>query len=128
HRQWRQQHAARRGRQRHHPGFRCSSNGRDTSSDRDWSSVVCSADLQPIAVSMNQGTGALSVGADQFTGIELLYLATGSGDDQVRSEERRVGKERRSRGKGCNDNEKDDFSAFSTEVDSTFSGTVIGTQ
>src|SRR5437899_4134848 len=67
--------------------FFFSSRRRHTRCLSDWSSDVCSSDLLPRARLPAEGAGALEV----VEGIE------GLGDRRPRSEERRVGKECRSR-------------------------------
>src|SRR2546421_4613014 len=89
--------------------FFFSSRRRHTRSDRDWSSDVCSSDLDGDHVPTRQDPGGVAVLRDQETrrfaadrrcqylpvGGRCLRGAQGGGAD--RSEERRVGKECRSR-------------------------------
>src|SRR5207249_9400080 len=74
--------------------FFFSSRRRHTRSKRDWSSDVCSSDLSRSPKSVFRG--ALSLGPkNRFGGTRALPARWGA---RVRSEERRVGKECRSRG------------------------------
>src|SRR2546428_9287985 len=92
--------------------FFFSSRRRHTRSDRDWSSDVCSSDLT-LAASARRRLGLWDIPDDQIDSLEsrgtvqrtLVLRAPRSGDvtekmvieGQARSEERRVGKECRSR-------------------------------
>src|SRR5439155_7318399 len=82
------------------PSFFFSSRRRHTSWPRDWSSDVCSSDLDRTVLTYQEFTskaipyrGKLLVG--QYSPVR------GSRVDHVRSEERRVGKECRSRWAPC---------------------------
>src|SRR5699024_11627429 len=86
--------------------FFFSSRRRHTRSKRDWSSDVCSSDLIHYAAhpkisrawQSRKGTGWLWYVAALAAGGLLLYLKwRASGLEAQRSEERRVGKERRYR-------------------------------
>src|SRR5206468_8553782 len=72
--------------------FFFSSRRRHTSSDRDWSSDVCSSDLKPfVAVDRDERlVGALPCSVQ---GAREKFLAGSRFAEQQRSEERRVGKE-----------------------------------
>src|SRR5438105_14908614 len=76
--------------------FFFSSRRRHTRSTRDWSSDVCSSDL------VDQG--ALADTTD--TAGTVAYLSPGVTLHVMRSEERRVGKECRSRGSGAQQKKK----------------------
>src|SRR2546421_9071841 len=68
--------------------FFFSSRRRHTRSDRDWSSDVCSSDLLIVAVAINELERA----------VDEIFVTLGDGVERPgRSEERRVGKECRSR-------------------------------
>src|SRR5206468_7076517 len=83
--------------------FFFSSRRRHTRSDRDWSSDVCSSDLQFIKsgpVSMPASRSAMDTGPDlmncgRFPTTETTFTGWSL---RERSEERRVGKECRARG------------------------------
>src|SRR5690606_39695340 len=92
--------------------FFFSSRRRHTRFSRDWSSDVCSSDLAFKSVGafaegvgvrgesvLGESGGGAAVGEDQWTGHGYLCLSTDAvaGSACLRSEERRVGKERRSR-------------------------------
>src|SRR5206468_8622875 len=72
--------------------FFFSSRRRHTRSDRDWSSDVCSSDLVEDLLASDH---APSVGCQQ---VQQALLEAGQVQRRGRSEERRVGKECRSRG------------------------------
>src|SRR5439155_13994166 len=79
--------------------FFFSSRRRHTRWPRDWSSDVCSSDLDVFRLLL----GALSLGALAAVGTAYALIVPGVIEDLVRgnihrSEERRVGKECRSRG------------------------------
>src|SRR5439155_3497239 len=81
--------------------FFFSSRRRHTSWPRDWSSDVCSSDLEPHTVIAPRSPSSTIVITQPPNGS--LSLASRDGDDAAhiagtRSEERRVGKECRSRG------------------------------
>src|SRR5438874_9090875 len=79
--------------------FFFSSRRRHTSSLRDWSSDVCSSDLAAVDVATDPDEGGVispgGVGYDINCGVRLIR--SNLFFDDVRSEERRVGKECRSR-------------------------------
>src|SRR5207249_7511948 len=81
-------------------GFFCSSRRRHTRSKRDWSSDVCSSDLDGPTISLVGGFA----GERSETTADLVVVRTRlrANDELVRelerSEERRVGKESRCRG------------------------------
>src|SRR2546421_5696076 len=83
--------------------FFFSSRRRHTRSDRDWSSDVCSSDLHDARVFRIHGDiGAASILVDEENALPVLAGISGAKDSTlglrpVRSEERRVGKECRSR-------------------------------
>src|SRR5690606_40223106 len=92
------------------PAFFFSSRRRHTRFSRDWSSDVCSSDLPELAHVVAElvqdllgpdAAGQLAVPADQPVQVLAVALETLRADamdvDQLRSEERRVGKECRSR-------------------------------
>src|SRR5699024_11337972 len=85
--------------------FFFSSRRRHTRSKRDWSSDVCSSDL---GILVRHITGLSAAGG--FTGATVGRISRCDGGVRTglralvvprRSEERRVGKGRRSRGSGC---------------------------
>src|SRR2546421_9459659 len=94
-----------------HGFFFFSSRRRHTRSDRDWSSDVCSSDLQKVVVGRIETTGALGVREAIADGEDLALpvveeVEAHAVDEsegargellEARSEERRVGKEGRSR-------------------------------
>src|SRR5256885_5788946 len=90
--------------------FFFSSRRRHTRLQGDWSSDVCSSDLAQIAAHAKANPGAVAVGSsghgssghmalllfERVAGVKMNHIPyKGSGD--TRSEERRVGKESRSR-------------------------------
>src|SRR5439155_18030576 len=77
------------------PYFFFSSRRRHTRWPRDWSSDMCSSDLAAGA-RQRPSASAAAAAADRDVGEERDRLAVGGVD--VRSEERRVGKECRCRG------------------------------
>src|SRR5436305_14978478 len=103
--------------------FFFSSRRRHTRCGRDWSSDVCSSDLGRLIFAVERGHGALvirgerartSERADQYE-CDAAHARADIARLQTRSEERRVGKECRSRGwpdhrkkKIQNNNESDD--------------------
>src|SRR5207247_5114657 len=84
--------------------FFFSSRRRHTRSTRDWSSDVCSSDLDPLGrlLSVKREaptcTGHRPVATTRLTEPWLQLITRESGLTAGRSEERRVGKECRSRG------------------------------
>src|SRR2546422_5041114 len=70
--------------------FFFSSRRRHTRCSRDWSSDVCSSDLK---IAMNM----IELGRLQGKNATMTYCFAPNGNGKVRSEERRVGKECRSR-------------------------------
>src|SRR6266704_6064584 len=80
--------------------FFFSSRRRHTRSKRDWSSDVCSSDLRP-----GRGFGKVSSAFEGFAGIGLRLPG-------VRSEERRVGKECRSRWSADHEKKKEKHTAY----------------
>src|SRR5207237_7312281 len=80
--------------------FFFSSRRRHTRFKCDWSSDVCSSDLQPLLLAVRQAAGELAPDVLQPHRlqhlVDLLSLAPRAAPEQ-RSEERRVGKECRSR-------------------------------
>src|SRR5690606_40287070 len=95
--------------------FFFSSRRRHTRFSRDWSSDVCSSDLDVSGVQAERGRGirgelggesvwagtrrmAASQGAEIGAEVERRLLAVEERGETPRSEERRVGKERRPRG------------------------------
>src|SRR5439155_6088366 len=108
--------------------FFFSSRRRHTRWPRDWSSDVCSSDLDVAVPRLNDGlpSAASAVVADRLARVprytrharerDVFVLSlVGAGDDRpgvaVRSEERRVGKERRGRGSAAEATKKDDTNA-----------------
>src|SRR5699024_11286085 len=90
-----------------------SSRRRHTSSKRDWSSDVCSSDLQIRGLEQQFGTrlfvrGARSV---RLTADGERYLAKVSAALAMRSEERRVGKEGSASGSPADQKAKDEPAA-----------------
>src|SRR5690606_40910003 len=95
--------------------FFFSSRRRHTRFSRDWSSDVCSSDLHPGDRRLGAGGGQVRLGVQLARGLDALGpglladltgekqgiggQADGGGED--RSEERRVGKERRGRWTRC---------------------------
>src|SRR2546429_3540617 len=88
--------------------FFFSSRRRHTRCSRDWSSDVCSSDLLPREPSQGQLRGNEYGSHENERGGEVVIDSRGGrggsdrqppgfGDDEIRSEERRVGKECRSR-------------------------------
>src|SRR5206468_7923464 len=86
--------------------FFFSSRRRHTRSDRDWSSDVCSSDLALLAGTRFRGDfeqrlkdvlGALKKEPGAILFIDEIHTVVGAGATSGRSEERRVGKECRSR-------------------------------
>src|SRR5438128_10846445 len=75
--------------------FFFSSRRRHTRCYRDWSSDVCSSDLIDDLSPLAQRVGP---GVDERFVLQVLELVPGNRVDYQRSEERRVGKECRSRG------------------------------
>src|SRR5699024_11326244 len=77
--------------------FFFSSRRRHTRSKRDWSSDVCSSDLQRQPDRLGELFGGDLISAHRQTGVQRAqrrYRKPGCGGDQnTRSEERRVGKE-----------------------------------
>src|SRR5204863_5131221 len=69
--------------------FFFSSRRRHTRSLRDWSSDVCSSDLKK--------TGAFALGFSADLARRPVFFVSPAGSSSARSEERRVGKECRSR-------------------------------
>src|SRR5690349_25163052 len=84
--------------------FFFSSRRRHTRSLRDWSSDVCSSDLEePMAAAIGAGLPVQSAGGSMVVDIgggttEVAVISLGGIVAATRSEERRVGKECRSRG------------------------------
>src|SRR5207249_8743995 len=87
--------------------FFFSSRRRHTRSKRDWSSDVCSSDLESFARCVRDGVPPLVTGHDALAAFDLARAAEQSWrtgrpvavePPAARSEERRVGKECRSRG------------------------------
>src|SRR5204863_3291271 len=72
--------------------FFFSSRRRHTRSLRDWSSDVCSSDLAPVERAHGDPAGTVGSKWDPSLEAGLRHVA-----DRARSEERRVGKECRSR-------------------------------
>src|SRR5699024_11852150 len=87
--------------------FFFSSRRRHTRSKRDWSSDVCSSDLKGILPNHENMVIAVAVGIArmELTEGEWTEVAVGTGFAEIvnnrRSEERRVGKERRARWSQC---------------------------
>src|SRR5690348_18466109 len=92
--------------------FFFSSRRRHTRWTGDWSSDVCSSDLIVIAPATANvlAKAALGIGDDLLSTMLLTarcpLICAPAMDGGMRSEERRVGKERRARRSGYQDNEK----------------------
>src|SRR5438309_10499254 len=96
--------------------FFFSSRRRHTRWNCDWSSDVCSSDLQaalalPLSDDDDVAAPAVDIGRDERVTVGRLGIDHVTGPRAVRSEERRVGKESRWRGSTGDDKKEIDKSA-----------------